>query len=288
MLNSDQIESKYFTEYRLDDNGIKKVQAKTLELMKIVHKICIENDIKYTLVFGTFLGAVRHKGFIPWDDDIDIAMTRENYKKLLDIINKQKDIHMVCNEKYKDYPRDIPKVEMKGTTVLHLYTGEKCPVPSGVFVDIFLLDYVNSNSKIDKKQNRKYRIYNWLASFSSNYKYVDNAIVEKGKEFKEVKKNYNQRRFIGFFANIFTIKFWVNNAKKVFSKNVPSNYYRTALDQRIMKVNYYENVKLYDFEDTQFFGLEEYDEFLKYCYGDYMKIPEGADRISHCVKELKL
>lgn len=288
MYSSGNLETEFFSDFKLTKENLEKVKETTLILMKTIHKICVDNGLKYSLAFGTLLGAVRHKGFIPWDDDIDIVMTRADYEKLVKLIEKREDIYVVDNNIYKNYPRDFPKVELKGTILKHLFCGEKCDYPMGVFVDIFFLEYKSSNNLKAFIQNKKYRIYNLMASLSADYKYPSRQITERSKIYPQVKKYYKLRRFSGFFASIVPIRSWIKKASKVFAKNKPSDVFRTDLLEAELSAKDYKNIILYRFEDTEFYGIENYDGFLKSCYGDYMTIPKGADRISHCVTEFKI
>ena len=131
--------------------GLDEIKNRELEILKWIDKTCKENGITYFLAYGTLLGAVRHKGFIPRDDDIDIFMTRENYNKFLDINNKEisKKFSVLSLETEKTYYYPFAKVVDNDT-----YVDEKKFKKIdklGVWVDIFPLDFYNSSKKTQNK-----------------------------------------------------------------------------------------------------------------------------------------
>lgn len=122
------------------------------EILDDFDSFCRSNDIQYSLAYGTVLGAVRHKGFIPWDDDLDVMMTRENYNKFLTLFKN--------NEKYtlqaeqKDYPLYFSKLRKNGTTFIEniKYRKKWRNIHQGVYIDIFPLDKVSTNKTESKLQ----------------------------------------------------------------------------------------------------------------------------------------
>ena len=133
----------------------KMVQRKLLEILKVVDKICRENNIDYFIADGTCLGAVRHKGFIPWDDDVDIGMSRDEYKKFIKVLDeKLPDGYTYhCYEKSKKYlvPWPAMKIRMKGTYIKerNVLLANKCKDCDGLFVDVFIYDHVAKHRIFD-------------------------------------------------------------------------------------------------------------------------------------------
>lgn len=122
-----------------EDKNIAAAQKVMLDILIEVHKICVKHNITYWLEAGTLLGAVRHKGFIPWDDDIDISMPREDYEKFLEIAQRElpSDLFLQTNKTDPEYSREITKVRKLNTLLIE--TGETgnenyC---HGIFIDIF-------------------------------------------------------------------------------------------------------------------------------------------------------
>lgn len=118
-----------------------KVQELEFGILQFIKKVCDENQIRYYLAYGTLIGAVRHKGFIPWDDDIDIMMPRKDYKKLLAILNEQQHPYykLISADTDKRFQVPLPKIVDTRTLLVQDYDIIE-PVPLGVYVDIFLMD----------------------------------------------------------------------------------------------------------------------------------------------------
>lgn len=133
----------------------KMVQEKLLEILKVVDKICRENDIDYFIADGTCLGAVRHQGFIPWDDDVDIGMSRKDFKKLIKVLDEKLPEGYVyhCYEKSKKYlvPWPAMKIRMKNTYIKerNVLLANKCKDCDGLFVDVFIYDNVAKHRIFD-------------------------------------------------------------------------------------------------------------------------------------------
>ncbi len=130
--------------YRVyDDETLNKLHETLIELLDEFVRICKKHNLKYTLVAGTVLGAVRHSGFIPWDDDIDVGMLRPDYEKFLEVAPKElKDKYILdCFEQNKDYHLSFAKIKKNGTIfdeeAAHHMNNHK-----GIFLDVFPLDNV--------------------------------------------------------------------------------------------------------------------------------------------------
>ncbi len=131
-------------------DALKKVE---LDIFNEVDRVCKLHDIKYSLVFGMFLGAVQHKGFIPWDDDIDIAMAREEYIKSREIAIKdlQEEYFFVDYRTHKDYGHSFAKIMAKGT-LMKEYSIQRNHSPDGIDIDVFIYDSSPNTERLKEKQ----------------------------------------------------------------------------------------------------------------------------------------
>ena len=151
----------YVQEYILKRNvdgsciTVSDVHKVLLEMLKMIDGLCQSNDIPYYLVGGSALGAVRHKGFIPWDDDADIAMMREDYERFLQLLPKiLPDGYMFqCFDTHKEYNVLIPamKIRKRNTYVreANVLLANKCKDGDGLFIDVFVIDYVSERKWVD-------------------------------------------------------------------------------------------------------------------------------------------
>lgn len=135
-----------YNEYGVD-NRVKTIE---LELLSYIHNFCVEHDIKYYIAWGTLLGAVRHQGFIPWDDDIDIVLFREDYDKLLSLSNQISEKYYLASfENTEGYQYNFAKLEYKKSELIELIYPKGRH--GGVYIDIFPLDGVPSERKLQKR-----------------------------------------------------------------------------------------------------------------------------------------
>src|SRR5699024_7471673 len=134
---------------------IKEVQKDQLDILIEFDRICKKNNIKYQLFAGTLLGAIRHKGFIPWDDDIDVCMLREDYEKFLNICNKdmKNEYFLQTYNSDTNYIMQFAKLRKNNTIFLERVTAN-CDIHHGVYIDIFPLDDVRPNTLMGNFQQK--------------------------------------------------------------------------------------------------------------------------------------
>lgn len=259
-----------------DEYGILKLQNIILNIMKYIHELCEKYQIEYYIIGGTALGAVRHGGFIPWDDDLDIAMTRENYDKFLAICEKELDREdFFLQVGKKDWPLYFSKLRLKGTLFEEEGVGDEVPKENrGIFVDIFPLDAASNHQLMRVWQYVCSKLL--LAHAVSQRKYKTDSFLKKiiiffakplksegvrAFIYRQVTK-YNQRntRFIGDFFEITRLR-----------------------DASYPRVLWGKPVKI-AFENTELYGPEKMKDYLSTYFGDYMQLPPIEKRVcGHCL-----
>ena len=246
-------------------NSVKQVQEKILEIMKYIDKICRENKIIYYIMGGTALGAVRHGGFIPWDDDLDIFMTPDEYKKFRTVLEKEGNDQFVLQE-WRSIPEylEYAKIRMNGTTFIEENFKDRKDLHQGIYVDIMILHKVSENELVQKCVyycSKFVTLYglsqrNWKPKTKmqelvlSSLKILPCRLMAKicyGAIYKYDALEYNYKYC-----------YWITPAK-----------FRNGLFD---KEFFSEPVDIV-FEDTLLLGSEKIKEYLEYRYGDYMKLP---------------
>lgn len=245
------------------------------EILKYVDGFCKANAIQYSLAFGTLIGAVRHKGFIPWDDDIDIMMTRDNYEKFRQIY-KSPSYPLIDLKTDVNYPLSMGKIHDNRT--YYYRSGVKRNF--GLFIDIFPFDNVPEDVqeryewvKVIQKLNRLNIAKNTPIKYSSFLGTIKKLVVKafcsssyihKKMESLYVKYNSEGTKFVGVPA-VMSMK--AQFCERVFPRELFSDY--TTLV----------------FENHQFPAISRYDIFLKIFYGDYMQLPPVEQRVGkHDIK----
>lgn len=263
--------------YKVGEYDLADIQNVMLEMMADIDRICSENGIKYILDGGSMIGAVRHNGFIPWDDDLDIAMMRDDYIKFTEIANeKLKDKYCFqCVENTKEYPYNFGKVFSKETLFLEHFTS-KLDICHGIYIDIFPMDYV------DVSNEKKLDVHRKLVSKFTQIRYMKLGIV-KGAMWKKALSSILPMGFVNKQASEHMMYCLDKDCKYVqklchYGKNKPP--VSTTLFTDTIRVK---------FEKYSFCIPREYDCFLKGRYGDYMKLPDVSEqRPLHHIIEVKL
>lgn len=249
-------------------------------ILKDFIKICDENNLKYYVYGGTLLGAIRHGGFIPWDDDIDIIMFRNDYeqfKKIFLSSNNEK-YDLLTHETYDDYFFLFSKLSLKNTRFEEWWVNQ-VSFHVGINIDIFVLDYVSDNNLKCFFQTKVSRIVDKLLAVSS--------IKLKGYPFLiQIISNFSH-----FILNILRIKpiTIINFCLKLLTRydNTKKVCDISALNHpQIYNVDDYGDGKHIKFESIEVNAPINSHSLLEQIYGDYMKLPPEEDRYNHITENL--
>lgn len=249
---------------------VRELQLKLLEIMKIFHNVCTKNNIKYYMLNGTMLGAVRHQGFIPWDDDMDIGMSREDYVKLLKLPESEwpRNIRIKTPNNSKDLIFPYSKIMDANTTLVENRLGG---IVEGIYIDIFPLDGAGNNMISAKI---RYAIYYWKQGLLYN----NQDYGFKKTRVRRIIQSYARKKDL---INLYSrVEKWMT--KKDYNKSkIIGNYPGAWGIKEFMKKSIMGEPKLYKFEGYSFFGVEKYDEYLTSIYGNYRELPPKEKRKSH-------
>ena len=262
----------------LSDTEMQKIHKILLAMLKDFDAICSRNRINYFLGGGTLLGAIRHNGFIPWDDDVDLMMLREDYEKLCALPAEAFPAHLFLQTPHTDlaYHGDMPKIRLRNTAYSTEFSERFPEMQQGFFIDIFVHD----------KTGR----HRWTQRLHIFVTTLTRSLVFH-KWDKTPMQYYGKHRIIckifSCLNRIFPMKFWEwmrEQSYQFFSKS-NSPYLNDGMGQHLQHgafpLSWLEKSIAVKFENLTLPAPYKYDEYLRYSYGDYMKIPAPQDRKRH-------
>ena len=261
---------------------IEKLHQIDLEIVKNVIKICEKYNLKYFMLGGTMLGAIRHGGFIPWDDDIDLGMPRKDYETFLEIAEKElPDYLQVVNYKNTpSYQYYITRIQDKNVKVIEERIGNDSKF-TYASIDIFPIDGTPNNKLL--RRLYFFRVLSHRALMSLYYK---DSIDRKRKRGTIEKAFLWIMEKIPFEKIIDPYKEKEKIDKLLSSQNVDTSKYIGNImgayrTREIVPKEWYGKGTKYKFEDIELNGFDKYHEYLKYTYSDYMELPPVESRKTH-------
>ena len=252
---------------RLD---LKTIQQRLLLIAEVFDKICSKHDIPYYMLGGTMLGAIRHKGFIPWDDDMDFGVPFEHYNRLINILEEELPQGMRCctfeNCQAVVYP--FMKIEDTETCIddprINLPIEEKL----GINIDIFPLVACEKYGKDAARARKLLRLQTLLFVDSYDGGNIKKMIKRVLKLSTPFGKQYLPKKMLSILSEMRD----GNDIANIFG--------RWGIKESVDNEWYGNNVK-YDFENLKLCGFKEYDKYLKQMYGDYMQLPPNNQQVAH-------
>lgn len=256
-----------------------------LEIAKEIKRICEKNTIEYFITDGTLLGAVRHGGFIPWDDDMDIGMTTDNYMKFISVAQTSLDERFLLQTEDTDssYGNPFAKVRLRKSHFKEKLTDEILE-NDGIFVDVFPYDFTSEKIANSKPYLRKMQLLGKMKMLKAGYDLNSITSSVPKKAFNSIIKLLpisREKVNCIFMKEIEKAERagheWLVERDGIFKGDyaVPAKYFSEYVDIK--------------FEDTEFKAPKMYHDFLRSIYGDYNVLPsESARIVGHNVKDVEL
>ena len=253
---------------------LKELQQILLDILVYLDKVCRENNLKYFMVDGTLLGAVRHKGFIPWDDDIDVWMPRKDYDKLAEYVNYDDSPYSFQNpQNVKGFTYSFGKLVDQRTRIEESFDIQ---IEMGLFIDVFPYD------GLPDPGTRKYNRFLDKCMFLQSQRIAALYTWDESKKIRNASLfgwlTWKLRRIIGC-KNIVKM---IDKNSRTFpvegSKMVGSLGAGYKKEQMVDREITEELIEL-EFEGHKFFAPKAYDSYLRNMYGDYMQLPPEEKRV---------
>lgn len=253
----------------------RKLQKIILSIAIEIKQICDRHNIPYVVLGGTQLGAIRHGGFIPWDDDFDIGMKRKDYERFIHICETElnSDKYFLQTENTEEYyAYSFGKIRLKDTKFIEEFS-KNVPVHQGIFVDIFPYDNL-PDGKIAKKifllQNYILKTFLWI---KCGY----------GEEFHRKRIPYKFVRVLSFFISKDILKKLRIRLIQKYNSMDTKQCFTSDYPREHLENTWFETSADYEFEGEMFVGFQEFDEYLMNLYGNYMQLPPAEERKTHTI-----
>ncbi len=256
---------------KLDKGELNSIQ---FQILVNFSDFCEKNTLRYSLAGGTLLGAVRHKGFIPWDDDIDVMMPRPDYEYFLANYEKNNDEYeLFCSSKKgtQYLPKCFSKISKIGTKLIQPHSPLK--VNMGINIDVFPIDGLSSDLHEAEKRNENIKRYHFIHT-------IKFRLSHKMKGWRRYRLLLVQN-LLKCVASSFLVKKMEKNTCRYedasFVTSIGSIYYSKEFTEKTL----YEEYDKLSFEDMSFSVIQNYHFYLSMLYGDYMQLPPEDKRFSH-------
>ena len=254
---------------------IQDIKDISLDLLKEFHNFCRKHEIHYSLAYGSLIGAIRHNGFIPWDDDIDIMMTREDYERFVSLYQDNDYYSVIAPEKGDSLIAYARLVDKKRTfvDVEAPWTNQD----TGVWIDIFPFDGVEDD-ETEYNKTAEYTKALWKKAFVARHAY--------GKLSFKYSFWFNVKRFLKkiiYRDSIHRIlKEHLDICKRYKNKdyNFVANMTSLGFTNRFPK-SFFDDYITVKFEDSEFLSIKEFDSYLHDIFGNYMQLPPENKRKNH-------
>lgn len=257
------------------DGRLRQAQLKMLDMLKVIDDICTKHQLDYWLEGGTLLGAIRHQGFIPWDDDLDISMPRWSYDAFLKLAPNELPSHLVLQTKDTDkgfFNLSAPlKLRDKNSRFIEMHeTGDE-PYLQGIFIDVFVYDKLPKDAKRRKRSK-------WLTKKASRLlrpKYSSIPVGHNAWFYTFLSR---------FFSKSFLERFLNEMMEHYNDTNSPyMGYGYDCVNQNLVSMDDIYPLKRVTFENAQFNIANKAEVILTQLYGDYMQMPPESERVmKHC------
>lgn len=279
----------------LTEDECAQLKKTLLKVHGDIISLCGKHGITIMLGGGSCLGAIRHKGYIPWDDDLDLMMPREDYENLIAVYERGE-----VDDKYLfEYPRKDKdtkntsmKIYLKGTICKEIF-DDNDTFPTNVFIDVFPMDYAPNNLLVRKIKAFVSDFLQAVCTCTLYYQHRSSNMELFAKQDDQAMKRYKLRLFIGKLFSFASHKKWVYWFDKYNAKSKVSNFMtvptgRNHYMKETLPVEAFLPVTEVSFEGKKAYVPGGYDQYLSHLYGDYMKLPPVEKRERHFIVDFKI